>query len=298
MPSFHASGTSFGASVSSISRRSRSKRRMMWRLYVVSSASTRISAGLGAVDRGHEASRSTLAELVREGLLQRLVPVRPERAAARRRGSPTSGSATRSSPSDGALASGVRSSEGRDAVRVEAVPRLVHRRPERVEPRRLCTASSAARPGVENEVQKGCTVGSSRHEPFSKPTVASTRSPNARCSSAANGTSRNDASTCGASRTSSGEHGPDRVEDLRDLGRRHERLEVVEQRRVRRVVPLEALGVALLQLEVPLERRGGRRRSRCSRARRPRSGVPARRPAASRCGARWARAAPSPSRDA
>ena len=49
------------------------------------------------------------------------------------------------------------------------------------------------------------------------------------------------------------ERGLDLVEDLRDLGRRHERLEVVQQHGVRRVVPLEALDVALLQLEVPLE---------------------------------------------
>ena len=50
------------------------------------------------------------------------------------------------------------------------------------------------------------------------------------------------------------QHRLDRVEDLRDLGRLHERLVVVEQRRVRRVVPLEALDVAALQLEVLLER--------------------------------------------
>ena len=52
-----------------------------------------------------------------------------------------------------------------------------------------------------------------------------------------------------------GEHGPDRPEHLRHLGRQHVRLEVVEQRRVRRVLPLEALDVASLQLEVSLERR-------------------------------------------
>jgi hypothetical protein len=48
------------------------------------------------------------------------------------------------------------------------------------------------------------------------------------------------------------------VEHLFDLGRLHEGLEVVEERRVRGVVPLEAFGVALLELEVPLE--GGEER--------------------------------------
>ena len=52
-----------------------------------------------------------------------------------------------------------------------------------------------------------------------------------------------------------GQDRPDRSEDLGDLGRLHERLEVVEERRVRRVVPLEALDVAALQLEVPFEHR-------------------------------------------
>ena len=51
-----------------------------------------------------------------------------------------------------------------------------------------------------------------------------------------------------------GEDGPDRPEHVRDLGRRHVRLEVVEERRVRRVLPLEALDVAALQVEVALER--------------------------------------------
>ena len=52
-----------------------------------------------------------------------------------------------------------------------------------------------------------------------------------------------------------GEHRADRVEDLRNLGRLHQRLEVVQERGVGRVVPVEALGIAPLQLEVPLERR-------------------------------------------
>ena len=93
-----------------------------------------------------------------------------------------------------------------------------------------------------------------------------------------------------------GEHGPDRPEHLRDLGRLHERLEVVEERRVRRVVPLEALDVAALQLEVPLERRQEAREV----VRRPRLDpdlVPERgRTRHLRCGARSGRGVPSPSR--
>jgi hypothetical protein len=51
-----------------------------------------------------------------------------------------------------------------------------------------------------------------------------------------------------------GQHRPDRAEDFRDLDCRHGRFEVVEERRVRRVGPLEALCVAALEVEVPLER--------------------------------------------
>ena len=70
------------------------------------------------------------------------------------------------------------------------------------------------------------------------------------------------ASTAGASRTSSASTGRIVAEDLGHLGRLHERLEVVEERRVRRVVPLEALDVAPLELEVALERREEAARSR------------------------------------
>ena len=52
-----------------------------------------------------------------------------------------------------------------------------------------------------------------------------------------------------------GEHGADRPEYLGHLGRLHVRLEVVEERGVGRVLPLEALDVAPFQLEVALKRR-------------------------------------------
>ena len=77
---------------------------------------------------------------------------------------------------------------------------------------------------------------------------------NSSCFSASNDCSRNDASTGGASLDELGEHRPDRPEHLGDLGREHVRLEVVEERRVRRVLPLEAVDVLPLQLEVALER--------------------------------------------
>ncbi len=50
-----------------------------------------------------------------------------------------------------------------------------------------------------------------------------------------------------------GEDRPDRAEHLCHFGRLHEGLEVVEERRIGRVVPLEALDVAALQVEVALE---------------------------------------------
>ena len=59
----------------------------------------------------------------------------------------------------------------------------------------------------------------------------------------------------GASLHELGEHGADRAEHLRHLRGQHVGLEVVEQRRVRRVLPLEALDVAALELEVAFERR-------------------------------------------
>jgi hypothetical protein len=59
IPAFHASGTSFGASVSSMSCRSRSKRRMMWRLYVVSSASMRINPGSARLTAATNSSNPT-----------------------------------------------------------------------------------------------------------------------------------------------------------------------------------------------------------------------------------------------
>ena len=72
-------------------------------------------AGLGAVDRRRGTSSSVdVAELVGERRLERLVPVRSRTAGCDRRGSPTSGSATRSGRATASAASGVRSSE--DAI--------------------------------------------------------------------------------------------------------------------------------------------------------------------------------------
>jgi hypothetical protein len=51
-----------------------------------------------------------------------------------------------------------------------------------------------------------------------------------------------------------GERRPEDVEDRRHLGRGHERLEVVEERRVGRVLPVEARGITLADIEVALER--------------------------------------------
>ena len=159
------------------------------------------------------------------------------------------------SPSEGASRER-RSLERRcDAVCVLAVTRLVHASttaPSSPLSNRVVMRTSR----LENDVQNGCTVGSSRYEPSSKPSVRedavverrAARPPGSACW-------RNDASTRGASLHELGEHGADRREHLGDLGGQHVRLEVVEQRRVGRVLPLEALDVPALEVEVPLERR-------------------------------------------
>ncbi len=85
--------------------------------------------------------------------------------------------------------------------------------------------------------------------------MARIRLQNASCPPAANGCSRNEASTSRRLAHQLGEHGANRPEHLGHLGRLHVRLEVVEERRVGRVLPLEALDVPAFQLEVALKRR-------------------------------------------
>ncbi len=77
---------------------------------------------------------------------------------------------------------------------------------------------------------------------------------NSSCFSASKDCSKNSASTARCLLHELGEHGTDRPEDLGHLRREHVRLEVVEERRVRRVLPLEAVDVLPLELEVALER--------------------------------------------
>ena len=91
---------------------------------------------LGAVDARKEVVEADVAELLRERVLEGLVPVSPERTAPRDEVLPRA-------------ALGLVQAQGRgggewrplerggDAVRVQAVPGLVHRRPERVEPGRV-----------------------------------------------------------------------------------------------------------------------------------------------------------------
>ena len=100
-------------------------------------------------------------------------------------------------------------------------------------------------------MQNGCAVGSSRQAPSVE---AERRERPARRSAAARpgrtsraGTRRRPRARCATSSVSAGR----RIgEHLAHLGRRHARLVVVEQRRVRQVGRLEALDVAALQLDV------------------------------------------------
>ncbi len=200
------------------------------------------------------------------------------------------------SPSDGEVGERCSLERRRDAVRVVAVARLVQRRPEPAEPalearrhahvasrerraERMDRRVEPVRPLLETErredpaVERRLLVGRVRQleerrvDPRSVPHEL-------------------------------GEDGADRPEHLRDLGRRHVRLEVVEERRVRRVLPLEALDVAALQVEVALER-GKEAREVVLRARLDPDLVAERgRADHLRRGARWERGAASPSRAA
>ena len=91
-------------------------------------------AGLGAVHGGEERLEVDVSELRRERLLQRLVPVEPERPRAPDEVLP--GAALRLVQSQRRRGRERRALERRrDPVRVVAVARLVHRRPEPVETR-------------------------------------------------------------------------------------------------------------------------------------------------------------------
>ncbi len=209
--------------------------------------------GIGAVDRRHEDVEVGAAELVGEGLLQRLVPVGPERPAAADEVLP--GSALRLVQAERRrIRERCPLERGADAVGVEAVPGFVHRRPERVEPGRLVprrepyiASRERGAEGVDGRIESPRPVleADRRENPFSECALQLGRVGNV------------EERRVDPRRLTHqlGEHGPDRVEDLRHLGRLHQRLEVVQERGVGRVVPLEALGVALLQVEVPLERR-------------------------------------------
>ena len=137
MPSFHASRTSFGAErpldQPPLEVEAEDDVEAVRRLVRLDADETR----LGAVDRRDEAppgstSPSSAGNVACSGSYQcvqngRLRPTRFSQVRL----------CDSLRPSEGAPASGVRSSEERDAVRVQAVPGLVHRRPERVDARRL-----------------------------------------------------------------------------------------------------------------------------------------------------------------
>ena len=117
-----------------MSRCSSSKRRMMWRLYVVSSASTRMSPGSARLTAARNVSRSTSPSCAGNVSCSGSYQWSQNGAAAPDEVLP--GAALRLVEAERRRAGERRSLErGRDAVRVVAVARLVHRRPERVEAR-------------------------------------------------------------------------------------------------------------------------------------------------------------------
>ena len=253
MPAFHASGRSFGSSEPSMSCCSSSNRKMMWRLYVVSSASTRMRPGLGTVDGGEEGLQVDVSELRGEGLLQRLVPVEPERAAAPDEVLP--GAALRLVQAQRGRAGERRALERRcDAVRVVPVPRLVHRRPERVEPGLVVPRRHAHVAGRERRAERmhgGIEPVRALLETEGREDALRELLLLVRCEWLFE--ERRVDARCFPHELR--KDGADRPEHVGDLRGRHVRLEVVEEGRVRRVVPLEALDVPSLQVEVALERR-------------------------------------------
>ncbi len=208
--------------------------------------------GLGAVDGGEEGLEVDVAELRRERRLQRLVPVHPERARAADEVLPRP--ALRLVQAERRRAGERRALERRrDAVRVVAVARLMHGRPEPVEP-----ALEARRHAHVTTGERRAERVDGRIEPVRALLQAERRE-----DALVERFLRVDRERLveerrvGVRRLADelGQDGPDGREDLRHLGRLHERLEVVEERRVRRVVPLEALDVPALEVEVPLQRR-------------------------------------------
>ena len=211
--------------------------------------------GLGAVDRGEERLEVDVSELRRERLLQRLVPVEPERAAAARRGSPRYGSATRSVRATARSRAACARAKARSRARSGRGPASCivdqsESRPGLVVARRQAHVARRER-GAERvhgrvEAIRAVLEAERREDALAE------RSPAA---SAGNGWSRNDASTRGASRTSSASTG--RIVPKTSAtsvvfmnGSKSSR-----SGGIGRVVPLEALDVAPLQLEVALERR-------------------------------------------
>ena len=111
---------------------SSSKRRMMWRLYDASSASMRISPGQTSLIERNHVSSSTRAELARERLLQARIEPAPERPRAADEVLPEP--RLRLVQPERRAARERRALERRvDAVLVQAVAALVHRREEAVE---------------------------------------------------------------------------------------------------------------------------------------------------------------------
>ena len=143
--------------------------------------------------------------------------------------------------------------EGRcDPVGVVAVARLVHRRPETVE-----AALEARRHAHVAPRERRAERVHGRIEPIRPLFEAECRQdalvePHLRGDGVGQAKERRVDTRCLAHQLA--QDRADRREHVGDLGGQHVRLEVVEQRGIRRVVPLEALDVPPLQLEIALER--------------------------------------------
>ena len=224
-------------------RCSSSKRRMMWRLYVASSASMRIRPGRTSLIAAEPRLLVDVAELARERLLQPRVEPAPERARAADEVLPEP--RLRLVQPERRAARERRALERRiGAVLVEPVAALVHRREEAVE--RVSGSRVVMRMSwVARDCANGWGAGSSRHAVSSKPKRRRMSSESCRCVAAGSFLDRR------RRRRSRGFHERDEhlleaVEDRAHLRRLHAGLVVVEQRVVQLVGRREAVDVAML----------------------------------------------------
>ena len=233
----------------------------MWRLYVVSSASTRISPGSARLIARTNASSSTPPSA--RGTSPAAVRTSAPRTARLR---PTRFSHVRLcdsfSPSDGATAERRPHQRVGDPVGVEAVARLVQRRPDRLEVVGPVAGRQADVPVRERRAERvRGRVEPPRARP-SKPSVGATRSANARCASGGEVAVQERRVDLGRGGDELGQRRAQHGEHLVHLASSSSRARSRRAAACTAVGPLEALGVAALQLDVRRADTAGTRRSR------------------------------------